>query len=118
MAYVVIKTVRGRRYRYLQRSWREGKRVRTESKYLGPANHFVTGSRRKSTKRRRRSQIQGYEARNMATLSREAADFDEWQRNTYGETGQERAERERSEHLQQLHDEFGLVMPSSVGSSD
>ena len=33
--YVVVKTVKGHRYRYLQHSWREGKRVRTESRYLG-----------------------------------------------------------------------------------
>jgi hypothetical protein len=35
--YRVIKTVKGRRYEYLQRSWREGKKVRTESRYIGPA---------------------------------------------------------------------------------
>ena len=29
--YRVIKTVKGHRYEYLQRSWREGKKVRTES---------------------------------------------------------------------------------------
>lgn len=33
--YTVIKTVKGRRYRYKQRTWREGNRVRTESVYLG-----------------------------------------------------------------------------------
>ena len=31
----MIKTVKGRRYRYKQRTWREGNRVRTESVYLG-----------------------------------------------------------------------------------
>jgi hypothetical protein len=36
--YTVIKTIRGRRYRYLQRSWREGKRVRTKSTLLGRAD--------------------------------------------------------------------------------
>jgi hypothetical protein len=36
MSYIVIKTVKGRRYRYLQTSWREGKRVRTKSVCLGP----------------------------------------------------------------------------------
>lgn len=43
--YRVVKTVKGRRYAYLQRSWREGKRVRTESRYLGPvggADHEST----------------------------------------------------------------------------
>jgi DUF1680 family protein len=37
--YVVIKTVKGRRYRYLQRSWREGSRVRTQTEYLGPVDN-------------------------------------------------------------------------------
>jgi hypothetical protein len=34
--YLVIKTINGRRYRYRQRTRREGKRVRTESEYVGP----------------------------------------------------------------------------------
>lgn len=36
--YIVIKTIKGHRYRYRQRTWREGKHVRTESHYLGPAD--------------------------------------------------------------------------------
>jgi hypothetical protein len=35
--YSVIKTIKGHRYEYLQRTWREGKKVRTESHYIGPA---------------------------------------------------------------------------------
>jgi hypothetical protein len=35
--YRVIKTIKGHRYEYLQRTWREGKKVRTESHYIGPA---------------------------------------------------------------------------------
>jgi hypothetical protein len=35
--YRVIKIVKGHRYEYLQRSWREGKKVRTESRYIGLA---------------------------------------------------------------------------------
>ena len=37
-SYTVIKTINGRRYRYSQRTWREGGRVRTKSVYLGPAD--------------------------------------------------------------------------------
>jgi hypothetical protein len=36
--YHVVKTVKGHRYLYLQRSWREGTRVRTESRYVGPVS--------------------------------------------------------------------------------
>jgi hypothetical protein len=35
--YTVVKTIKGHRYEYLQRTWREGKKVRTESRYIGPA---------------------------------------------------------------------------------
>jgi hypothetical protein len=36
--YRIIKTVKGRRYYYRQKTWREGKRVRTKSEYLGPVD--------------------------------------------------------------------------------
>jgi hypothetical protein len=35
--YIVVKTINGHRYRYRQKTWREGKRVRTQSEYIGPA---------------------------------------------------------------------------------
>jgi hypothetical protein len=34
--YVVIKTIKGHRYRYRQQTWRSGKRVYTRSEYLSP----------------------------------------------------------------------------------
>ncbi len=34
--YLVIKTIKGHRYRYRQRTWRHGTRVRTRSEYLCP----------------------------------------------------------------------------------
>jgi hypothetical protein len=36
--YRVVKTIKGHRYIYEQRTWREGKHVRTESRYIGPAD--------------------------------------------------------------------------------
>jgi hypothetical protein len=33
--YIVIKTINGIPYRYRQKTWREGKRVRTRSEYIG-----------------------------------------------------------------------------------
>jgi hypothetical protein len=36
--YIVVKTINGRRYRYRQKTWREGGRVRTRSEYIGPAD--------------------------------------------------------------------------------
>lgn len=35
--YRVIKTVKGHRYLYEQRTWRQGGHVRTENRYIGPA---------------------------------------------------------------------------------
>lgn len=35
--YIVVKTINGRRYLYRQKTWREGKHVRTRSEYIGPA---------------------------------------------------------------------------------
>jgi hypothetical protein len=34
--YLVIKTIKGRRYRYRQQTLRQGKRVRTRSQYISP----------------------------------------------------------------------------------
>lgn len=71
MSYVVHKKVKGRLYAYLQRSYRVGKRVKTESVYLGAAERMA-----------------------MATLERENKALDEWQRKTFNMTGRERQEHE------------------------
>lgn len=70
--YRVIKTVNKRRYVYLQHSFRVGKKVKTESFYIGRDD----------------------ERRAMATLERENKELDAWQRKTFGETGAERQARE------------------------
>lgn len=36
--YTVVKTIKGRRYLYLQMTYRAGGKVRTKNKYLGPAS--------------------------------------------------------------------------------
>lgn len=45
MVYIVIKTIKGKQYRYLQRTYRAGGRVRTQCLCLGP----VCGSGRRRT---------------------------------------------------------------------
>lgn len=45
MAYIVIKTIRGRRYKYWQRSFREGGRVRTQCRCLGRIDDTPGGER-------------------------------------------------------------------------
>jgi hypothetical protein len=49
MAYIVVKTIKGRQYRYQQRTYRQGGKVRTETIYLGPVDG---GRRRKGMLRR------------------------------------------------------------------
>lgn len=39
--YTVIKTIKGRQYRYLQTTYRNGGKVRTRNKYLGPVARVV-----------------------------------------------------------------------------
>jgi hypothetical protein len=39
--YIVVKTIKGRRYYYRQKTRREGKRVRTLSQYIGPVDNGV-----------------------------------------------------------------------------
>lgn len=43
--YFVVKTIKGRRYLYQQRSWREGRRVRTQCFSLGPVDKPKAASR-------------------------------------------------------------------------
>lgn len=41
--YIVIKTINGHRYYYRQKTWREGKHVRTRSEYVGPVGSAEMG---------------------------------------------------------------------------
>jgi hypothetical protein len=110
--YVVIKTIKGRRYRYLQTSFREGKRVRTKSICLGP----VDGAAASGPARSETGGISAFldaqrlsrEDRMMASAERAAERIDKYQRETFGETAAERTERERQEHLSNLHAAYGL----------
>ena len=43
--YRVVKTIKGNQYIYEQQTYREGGRVRTRNRYLGPAGAVGTGSR-------------------------------------------------------------------------
>ncbi|MDP3077502.1 hypothetical protein [Bradyrhizobium sp.] len=110
--YVVVKTIKGRRYRYLQTSFRQGKRVYTKSICLGPVDGVVarrparggTGGTSAFLDAEQMSQ----EDRMMASAERAAAKIDKYQRETFGETAAERTERQRQEHLSDLHAAYGL----------
>jgi hypothetical protein len=105
MTYVSIKTIRGRRYRYQQHSYRDDTgRVRTETKYLGPVDGFV------------RRQSGTPEDRALAVAEREAAKVDAYQRATFGETGQERKDREAKERAEKVYTNIGLNPPAPAQS--
>lgn len=112
MSYTVVKTIKGRRYRYLQTSWREGRRVRTKSVCLGPLDGTGrTPSRKRGTGTLAeflKAQQLAPEDRAWAVAQRLAAEVDSYQREKFGETAAERAQRERQEHLGRLHDLYGL----------
>lgn len=117
MSYIVIKTIKGRRYQYLQTSWREGRHVRTRSVCLGP----LDGPGRPGARKRAAGGLVGFfkaqhlspEERVWAAVERQVADAEKYQREKFGETAAERAQRERQEHLQKLHDLYGLKLGPS-----
>lgn len=55
--YIVVKTINGCRYRYRQRTWREGKHVLTESIYLGRDHGKPGRGTSKSTARTAGAQV-------------------------------------------------------------
>ncbi len=118
MSYIVIKTVRGRRYVYEQQTWREGKKVRSESRYLGPADG---GARSPSQRNRRKgigtrvaeliaANMLSDEERGTLAAERFAERVDAYQRERFGETATERQDREREAFLAGLHERYGLTV--------
>jgi hypothetical protein len=99
MSYICVKTIKGRRYRYSQTSKRVDGRVKTTSVYLGPAD----GERRRE--------------RALASAQRQADAIDAYQRATFGETGQERKDREAKERTNKVYMTIGLTPPSAPFSS-
>lgn len=117
MAYIIIKTIKGRRYRYLQRSWRDGKKVWTQAISLGPAGGTVR--KREAPHYASRHDPFGLDdvyRREMARAGREAKEIEEWQRKTFGETAVEREARQRQEKLDSLHEAYGLRMPGEAAT--
>ena len=111
--YTVVKTIKGRTYRHLQRTWREGKRVRTESIYLGPLDGRAGPApdrKRKGIAAFLHAQRLSPEDRALATAEKRTAEIDQYQRETFGETAIERKEREEREHLERLYDLYGLKL--------
>lgn len=103
MAYIVIKTIKGRQYRYQQRSYRQGGKVRTETIYLGPVDG---GSRRKGVLRRIGDLIEANRTR------RHGLPDEETMLRQYNEKI-ERGRRARDQALHELHSLYGLKMSAN-----
>ncbi len=101
--YTVIKTVKGRRYLYKQRTWREGKRVRTESVYVGPLDAHSP------KKRKRKGVLRAIAGLIAANRTPKALVVDEQELLRY----QEAREKERQAKLKALHAAYGLKMPAA-----
>jgi hypothetical protein len=115
MSFTRIRIINGRRYLYQEERWREGVKVRSRSRSLGP----MDGSGRK-LKRGRGGLLAFLHAQQLspedlalAVAEREAARVDKYQRDHFGETASERAEREREELLAKLHEAYGLRLGPS-----
>lgn len=116
----------GRWYLYEQHSYRQGGKVRTRSRYLGPESGpdglIPDGHETPLTPleggvvaavniaaaligRRRAhepiNEAQEREDRALTTAERKAREIEAWQREMYGETAAERSAREKSEHWSQ-----------------
>lgn len=102
MSYIVIKTIKGRKYRYQQRTYRQGGKVRTETIYLGPVDG---GVRRKGVL----SRIGGLIEANLTR--RHGLPDDETMLREYNRKV-ERDQQARDKMLNDLHARLGLKMSS------
>lgn len=106
MSSVVIKTIKGRQYRYLQRSYRDGRRVRTESIYLGP----IEGGGRKGLLRRIGEIMEANRAEPGTRLPNQM--MEEGQRQAAA-----RAEAEKKAEdafYAKMHDLYGMTGPAAI----
>lgn len=102
MAYIVIKTIKGRQYCYQQRTYRHGGKVRTETIYIGPVDG---GTRRKGMLRRTSAFVEANKTRRYGLPDEE----------TMLREYNERVERDRqarAKALTELHVLYGLKMSS------
>jgi hypothetical protein len=108
----IVTRANGKRYLYNEERYRQGGKVKSRSRSLGP----VDGNARKP--RRGGGSLLAFlhaqrlspEDRALAVAEKAAARTEQYQREVFGETGPERAERERQQHLDKLHALYGLTL--------
>jgi hypothetical protein len=114
MTFKRIRTINGRQYGYEEVRWRENGKVKSQSRCLGPIDSAPPPKRKKRQSGGLLAFIEAQrlspEDRVLATVEREAARVERYQRELFGETARERVGRERQEHLDSLHQRFGLKL--------
>jgi hypothetical protein len=111
----IVLRSNGKRYLYKEERFRQGGKVKSRSRSLGP----VDGGGGKLKRRMGgldaflSAQRLSSEDRALAVAEREAARTEQYQRDHFGETASERAERERGELLTKLHEAYGLKLGPS-----
>jgi hypothetical protein len=117
MTFTRVRTINGHRYLYEEYRWREGGKVRSRSLCLGPIEGGGSAARQKRRTPKSggllaflHAQRLSPEDRALATAAKEALRVEQYQREHFGETAQERAVRERQEHLDKLYTAYGLKM--------
>lgn len=111
----IVTRANGKRYLYKEERFRQGGKVKSRSRSLGS----VDGGGRKLKRRNGglvaflHAQRLSPEDRALAVAEREAARVDKYQRDHFGETASERAEREREEFLAKLYEAYGLKLGPS-----
>jgi hypothetical protein len=115
MTFTRIRTINGHRYLYEEHRWREGGKVKSRSRCLGPVENDGSAARPKRRAPKSggllaflHAQRLSPEDRALATAAKEALRSEQYQRERFGETAQERAARERQEHLDKLYTAYGL----------
>lgn len=112
MTFTRIRNINGHQYLYEEHRWREAGRVKSRSRSLGP----IDGGGERKAKRRSSGGLLAFmhaqrlsaEDRAFVAAEKEAARIEQYQREIFGETAPERAQRERQEHLDKLHAAYGL----------
>ena len=92
MAYIVTKTIKGKPYRYLQWSYRVGKKVKTRCRSLGReiAANVRPYRRKPNSYRDQMAEMERRQDRAYASAMRSAERIDAQQREEFGMTGAER----------------------------
>jgi hypothetical protein len=108
----IVTRANGKRYFYNEERYRQGGKVKSRSRSLGPIDGGGRKRKRGTGELLAFLHAQGLSPidRVLAVAERETARVEKYQREHFGETASEKAEREREEFLAKLHVAYGLTL--------